>query len=361
MPCHDERLEQAMRVFLTRRWVIGGTVLACLLNPLSAFAAKDTTPPTTPIVTDDGTYTASATQLHASWSSSDPQSQIAEYQYSIRQDSTAGTLIVNWTSTQTATAVTKTGLSLLQGKSYYFAARAKNGAGLWSAIGYSNGIKVDTTASTAVTVTDDGATTSSTTQLHATWTPSSDPTSGIADYQYQIRRDSPTGTIIRDWTSVGVVTQVTATGLSLVNGMIYYMNVRAKNNAGLFSIASASDGIKVQADTTPPTGTMSINSAATYATTTAVTLTLSAADNSGTVSQMQCSNDNVTYSTPEAYATTKSWTLTAGDGAKTVYVKFKDPAGNWSAAVSDSITLDATPPGVIYTSPQDGAMIGIQG
>ena len=59
---------------------------------------------------------------------------------------------------------------------------------------------------------------------------------------------------------------------------------------------------------------------------------------------MQFSNDNVTYSTPEAYATTKAWTLTTGDGTKTVYVKFKDTPGNWSIAYSSTILLDATPP-----------------
>ena len=348
-----------MRYDVARWWVASGTWLVCFLTPLPTFAAQDTTRPTTPIVTDDGVYTSSATQLHASWSSSDPESRIAEYQYSIRQDSTAGTIVVNWTSTKTSTSVTRTGLSLLQGKTYYFAVKARNNAGLWSAIGYSNGIKVDTTGPTAVTVTDDGATTLSTTQLHATWTTSADLESGIADYQYQIRQDSASGTIIRDWTSVGLATQVTATGLTLTSGKAYYVNVRAKNNAGLYGSASSSDGISVQVDT-PPSGTVSINSGAAYTLTTAVTLSLSATDDSGTVSQMQFSNDNVTYSTPEPYATTKSWTLTSGDGPKTVYVKFKDPAGHWSNPVPDSITLDTVPPAITVTSPQDGAVLGAQ-
>ena len=161
-----------MSVFLKRWWVIGGASWLCFLHPLPAFAARDTTPPTPPVVTDDGASTSSATQLHATWTSADPESGITEYQYLIRQDSTTGTIIVNWTSTGTTASVTRTGLSLLQSKTYYIAVQAKNGARLWSAIGYSNGIKVDTTAPSSVTVTDDGATTSSTTQLHATWTPS---------------------------------------------------------------------------------------------------------------------------------------------------------------------------------------------
>lgn len=57
---------------------------------------------------------------------------------------------------------------------------------------------------------------------------------------------------------------------------------------------------------------------------------------------MQFSNDNTTWSTAEAYATSKLWTLSSGDGTKTVYAKLKDTAGNWSTAFNDTITLDTT-------------------
>lgn len=93
-----------------------------------------------------------------------------------------------------------------------------------------------------------------------------------------------------------------------------------------------------QPDTTPPTGTITINSGAVITDNPAVTLTLSCSDNV-VCSQMQSSNDNITYSTPEPYGTTKSWTLSAGEGTKTVYAKFKDEAGNWSIAYSDNIDL----------------------
>jgi hypothetical protein len=116
--------------------------------------------------------------------------------------------------------------------------------------------------------------------------------------------------------------------------------VQYKDNAGNWS-SSISDTITL--DTTPPTGTISINSGAGYAVSTSVTLTLSASDSSG-VSKMQFSNDGVAFSCEEDYATSKSWTLTAGDGTKTVYVKYKDNSGIWSGPIGDSITLDTTPP-----------------
>jgi hypothetical protein len=72
---------------------------------------------------------------------------------------------------------------------------------------------------------------------------------------------------------------------------------------------------------------------------------------------MQFSNDNVTYSTPEAYGTTKSWTLSAGDGTKTVYAKFSDAAGNWSAPYSDTIDLitDLYTKSLLHTNGTDGS------
>jgi hypothetical protein len=45
---------------------------------------------------------------------------------------------------------------------------------------------------------------------------------------------------------------------------------------------------------------------------------------------MSFSNDNKEWSEPEPYSTTKSWVLSpGGEGEKTVFVKFRDAAGNW--------------------------------
>ena len=97
-------------------------------------------------------------------------------------------------------------------------------------------------------------------------------------------------------------------------------------------------------DTTPPTGTVRINGGAVSANLTAVTLALSATDNATGVAQMRFSNDGVNFSAPVAFATTASWALSSGDGAKTVSVQFRDGAGNWSNAFTAAIILDTTPP-----------------
>lgn len=316
--------------------------------------ATDTTPPAKPIVIDDGIYTTDSTSLHATWTSSDLESGIAEYQYHIRQDSTSGPIIVGWTSVGLATEITRTGLSLINGKRHYFGVMAKNGEGLWSLVGYSNGIKVDTsppsapgqakegsstsdrdydadgnyaiywsaaadsesgissyelqekvsttgtwatlaitsarkfsvrgrlhsiqyfyrvrakngaglwgpwsltsdgvlvdkTAPSGVTVMDDGAS-SSTAKIHATWSASSDPESGIVDYQYLIREDSTSGPIIVNWTSVGLATEVTRTDLNLLYGGTYFVGVRARNGARVYSSPSYSDGITFEPEPIP--------------------------------------------------------------------------------------------------------------
>jgi len=109
-------------------------------------------------------------------------------------------------------------------------------------------------------------------------------------------------------------------------------------------------------DTTAPTGSVNINVGAAATNSTSVTLALTCSDANG-CSQMQFSNDNSTWSTAETYAATKSWTLASGDGTKTVYAKFKDAVGNWSSAVSDTITLDATAPTTTAT-PAGGTFTG---
>ena len=129
-----------------------------------------------------------------------------------------------------------------------------------------------------------------------------------------------------------------------------------KNYTLNFSLTAQTSGN----DTTPPTGTISINNAANYSSSLNVTLALSAIDSGsgmGSGSQMQFSNNNSTWSAAENYAVTKSWALTTGDGQKTVYVKFKDVSGNWSQSYSDTIILDTTLPQLVITSPQDNQIV----
>jgi hypothetical protein len=113
--------------------------VANLFLSLSA-SAGDKTPPTKPVVVDDGTYTDSSVKLHATWTSSDPESGIVKFKYQIREGSTSGPIIVGWQSVGLATEITHLGLSLRNGKTYYIGVKAINREGNTSDVGYSDGI-----------------------------------------------------------------------------------------------------------------------------------------------------------------------------------------------------------------------------
>jgi hypothetical protein len=109
-----------------------------------------------------------------------------------------------------------------------------------------------------------------------------------------------------------------------------------------------------KSDTTPPTGSITINSGATYTNTTSVTINLSAYDPSG-VSQM-CISNTQSYLTWESYTSSKSWTLPAGDGKKTIYIWYQDNVGNADTVpYSASITLDTTAPVLTVSTLLDGS------
>jgi hypothetical protein len=112
-------------------------------------------------------------------------------------------------------------------------------------------------------------------------------------------------------------------------------------------------------DTAAPSGTISINSGATYTKSTSVTLNLSATNptSGDPVSDMRFSNDGTNFGAWVPYSTSTSYTLPSGDGSKTVFVQFRNGAGAVSATASHSITLDTTKP-VITKAPSPSFVTG---
>ncbi|MEW6295764.1 MAG: hypothetical protein AB1467_05755 [Candidatus Diapherotrites archaeon] len=95
--------------------------------------------------------------------------------------------------------------------------------------------------------------------------------------------------------------------------------------------------------------TISINSGAQYTNNNTVTLTLTSDDQSVNCDYANDSNSNYSGS-PTPFTATKSWTLSAGDGAKTVYYKCTDVNLN-TAEANNSITLDTSAPTVNILQP----------
>lgn len=107
----------------------------------------------------------------------------------------------------------------------------------------------------AVTVTDDGATQTSTSQIHATWSTPSGQGAAAAGYMVAVGT-TPTTTDVRGWQNVGGVNETTIGGLDLVPGTTYHVRVAPYADhpetvapgipapaTRLVGAASASDGI----------------------------------------------------------------------------------------------------------------------
>lgn len=186
-------------------------------------------------------------------------------------------------------------------------------------------IKLDKTAPVGSVIINGGDAYATSTSVTLTLS-TDDATSGVFQVRYSndgIWDDEP-------WEAFSVAKTWALTGEDGAKTVYYQI----RDNAGLVSI-TYSDTITL--DTVPPTGGITIAGGAAVTSSATVTLTLSAADATSGVAQMHFSNDNTDWTGWEPYSDSKTWTLTAGDGAKTVYVQFMDEAGLISAAYSDNI------------------------
>lgn len=135
------------------------------------------------------------------------------------------------------------------GSSFSLSFDAANLEGVeWESWGLDN-VRVQVAAYPTATpvVWDEGAYTSSTDTLTASWL-ASDP-SGIVEYRYAIGTSQ--ADLVTGWKSCGTADYATETGLSLESGKTYHWYVISRNCSGYWSLVGASDGITV--DATPPT------------------------------------------------------------------------------------------------------------
>ena len=278
----------------------------------------DMTPPSTPHP-DDGVLGWLITSTPTfSWSASDSISGVAGYYW--RVDTGPET----WTTTSSVT------LNIQPDGNHIFFVKASDNAGNNGTYG-SHAFQIDTTyPSGSITINQASQySTSTSVTLSLSY---SDQTSGVDKVRYS--NDALWDT--EDWESA-----LTSKSWTLPSGdgskTVYY---QIRDMAGLISVYSAI----IILDTAPPTGSLSINNGAAYATSTSVTLTVTFTDAMSGVSQVRFSNDGVwdteQWENPVA---NRAWTLTTGEGTKTVYLQLKDNAGLIST-YSKSIILDTTPP-----------------
>jgi hypothetical protein len=95
----------------------------------------------------------------------------------------------------------------------------------------------------------------------------------------------------------------------------------------------------VLVDGAKPRGRLKINGGAASASTRRVTLRLTARDRTPAsgVSKMRFSNNGRKWSSWQRYKRSRAWTLSPGEGDRTVFVQFRDRAGWVSTKITDTI------------------------
>ena len=120
------------------------------------------------------------------------------------------------------------------------------------------------------------------------------------------------------------------------------------SNSSMYTVIIVGQGTGSNSDTTAPTGSISINNGELTANLTSVILNLSAADDVGVTGYYISTSSFappasasgwITVTPANNYNADVPYTLSSGDGVKTVYVWYKDAADNISAVYSNLITL----------------------
>ena len=150
------------------------------------------------------------------------------------------------------------------------------------------------------------------------------------------------------------VTLASSTALRSAETYTATITTGVKDKAGNSMAAPKSwKFMTISYDIMPPTGTILVNTGALYTNTTTVTLRLTAYDAQSPVTTMFVSNSTFNNASSFAYGETLIWALDPAEGLKKVTVWFEDDAFNLSWPYSDTITLDMTPPGVLWTVPAE--------
>ena len=189
--------------------------------------------------------------------------------------------------------------------------------------------------------------------------------STTAWFQYRIV-NGPSKSTFSTQTVIGTSdTEVSFSIIQLLPGTTYYYRLVAKNDAGTTygdEVSFTTTDMKTShtTDITSPAGSISINDGDYCTNSLTITLELFATDNIGvtgyylSTSAISPSSHTVGWTsiTPSTnYKEDVSYTLSNVDGENTIYVWYKDAAGNISGGASDSIVVDTTPPEITITNP----------
>ena len=256
------------------------------------YTLEDNTPPYTPSVSlpyprktigphqsSQERYSRNTQEIHASWSSSDPESDISEYLYQVAHKTWMWVPggwwgggyflptyepLMDWTSAATITEMTIRGLHLEHNERYVVRVLAINGEGDTSDVGVSTELVIDTTAPPPATITPWYTMPSGgppvPPALYFTLTADPDPESGTR--RFLVRLDTIPHTSYSDpdaWGSIsyrvweGPSRDIQFIGDTLVQyNRQYYLSVFTQNTTGKLSDSATIYGPITPPDPTPP-------------------------------------------------------------------------------------------------------------
>ncbi|MFB0499838.1 MAG: OmpL47-type beta-barrel domain-containing protein [Candidatus Hadarchaeaceae archaeon] len=179
---------------------------------------------------------------------------------------------------------------------------------------------------------------------------------GAISYTLKVATDNNFSNIVYTQTTIESTATISETE-KLSYGIHYYWRVRGTNAAGSGDWSPTwSFTAKL---TAPKVLSFEINAGSRYTNSTSVELTISALN----AVEMQFSNDGVIWGEGEweSYATSKSYTLSAGEGTKNVYIKVRDSVGDIGQPSVSSIILDRTSPSTTHSLSGDLDVNGYKG
>lgn len=294
----------------------------------------------------DASWTTSKNGLTAHWSAvSDAMSGFSKYQYAIGTTS-GGTDVVNWTDNGTSTSVTKEGLTLADGDTYYVSVRAVDAAENTSSVKTSDGITVD---ATDPTITDNEAGVSPARASGGT-TYDIDFSNGGSgselDYAQYAVGSAPGGTDVKTWTDIFTADTASYTAdwkidfASLQEG-VNYVSVRTADVAG--NLKTMNDVFTVNKDTVNPT----VSGVSTSSTQTAITVRWTTSEPTTTQVEWGSTDSYGNFSAKDETLTTDHAVTVSSLSAGETYhfrVLSEDSAGNAVASADQTASTNTVTP-----------------
>ncbi|MBX9768223.1 MAG: FG-GAP repeat protein, partial [Bdellovibrionales bacterium] len=204
---------------------------------------RDASGPTAPGTFVDGTWFNQTDRTPTlTWvASTDAYTSVASYEIAVGT-SPGGTQTLTWTDIGNVLTYQRTGLSLVDGTTYYVSVRGKDILGNIGAVSQGDGFTVDTVGPAAPGTLSDGNFYNSVAQTPiVTWAAAVTGAAPVATYEIAVGTTAGATDVV-NWLNIGNVTSYQKSGVTLNNETRYYVSVRAIDVAGNTGSTANSDG-----------------------------------------------------------------------------------------------------------------------